>query len=587
MFSHLLHRLCLSDVGTYKDEVLDLIVTVFNGTYTNITNMWADRNQMHNENKGPHKNGYRGNSHFGNINLQYHYGVPNSGEGQFEFSIVRTGTEIPVVLESFGFAIWDLDERGKDEGTNNNDPDRPSVKEKLSFNTADAYNYSVFPNFADSWVKPICENGDTVNCTDLPFCSGVHPGHLSCGNDTRTVFRSSHSGGTKDNPVDPNDLDYPNDQIRKQAVFFLFENTSTFRFTYAVYCAIDDEHLTPGAYQGPYQDPADECKASNQYPYSGGNFLFSGESEALYYKQGCPTNAPTPVPTPAPTPYPTEAGACNMNRTLDQSYGQVKFCVRSSYGYKYGPSNDTRYKEVNFIESLIKINYYLSADFTTFCVQEFNVEPKERVETTANEDQFGLQAWLCDVNLSEVDPIRTLPQRVTNYLTDGGTDAYNQGALITVCVAPDDDAYEEGIRMSSLTDFKWNRNSFEGMGSLEVEQTAIEYSLPASNFLTYYDDSACSGAEWCSFSSVLFADFYMSRGNVTGSGNAKLQFGERRLTEGRRLQEGADSSKFDLGVGVNGIGDGRASLKTAGAVSSRFSVLPSIIVLLSGVVILV
>jgi hypothetical protein len=574
------------NIGTFKGAELDLVVTVLGGArnYTDIARIWKARTDNGEKDKGKHKNGYFGNRQFGNINLQYELGDPESGIGKFNFAIVRTGTNIPVVLESFSWVVWDLDERGNDNGN----PVQPSIKERLSFDTSLAYNYSVFPNFADSWVKPICANGDQVNCTD-GACTGVSPGHTSCPANTETVFRSSHRGGPADNPSDPNNLDHPQEQIRKQAVYFLFQNTSSFQFTFQVYCPINN---TPDAYQeelaGTYESRlASQCKVNPNNPeYAGGNFMFSGQSDSIFYKPNCPTSAPTHPPTPAPTPSPTEVGACNMNRT-GSSFGQVKFCVRSSYGYKYGPANE-KYKEVNFIESLIKINYYLNAGFSTFCIQAFNVEPKERVETTANEDQYGLQAWLCDVNLDEVDSIdRTLPKRVTNYLTDGGTDFYNQGALITVCVSPDDESYKDGIRMSSLTDFKWNRNSFEGMGSLEVDQTAIEYSAPAANFLTYYDDSACSGAEWCSFSSVLFADFYMSRGNVTGSGNAKLEFGERRLTERRMLQEGGDSSKFDLSVGLNGIGDGRASLKTAGAVSSRFSVLPGIFVLLSAAAILV
>ena len=34
------------------------------------------------------RNGYMGNREFGNINIQYHHGVPNSGVGEFEFCLV-------------------------------------------------------------------------------------------------------------------------------------------------------------------------------------------------------------------------------------------------------------------------------------------------------------------------------------------------------------------------------------------------------------------------------------------------------------------------------------------------------------------
>ena len=172
---------------------------------------------------------------------------------------------------------------------------------------------------------------------------------------------------------------------------------------------------------------------------------------------------------------------------------------------------------------------------------------------------------------NHINPVRQLPTRVTNYDTVGGTNYYNQGALITVCVSPDDVAYAEGIRMSSLTDFTWARDTFSGLPSLAVEQTAIENSSPAGNYLTYYDSTACSGAEWCTFSSILFADFYINTGSVTGSGTAQLEFARRRLKEDRRMLQGEDSSStFDLSLGVNGMDGGRAALKTAGATSFGF-----------------
>ncbi len=621
-----------TDIGTKEDAPLDLTVTVYDGNYHNISNMWADRNAQESTNRGPHMNGFMGDRAFGNINLQYYHGDPNSGEGHFEFCLVDSGTNDPVVVPSFGFTVFDLDERGNDNGSNG-----VGLKEKLSFDTAQAYNYSIFPNFAESEVKPICENGDDITCTDNQ-CSGVHPGQASCPANVRTVFRSSATGGLGDNPTTPFALSLLQ---RKRSVYFLFENTSCFRFAFAVYCPLEPPHnaVPPVNRNLAYISDLSGCRSGeNKHPYGGGNFLFAGESDALFVDPGCPTMSPsrepTPVPTehqtpapteqptpapteqptpapteqptpeptpvpapepthepteqptpaptqeptPAPTPFPTiSTGQCPIpggtgpTGTSGQVYGLMKFCVRSSLGYRYGASND--FKEVNFIESLITIKYNLDAGF---CVSSFNVEPKERVETTVQEDAYNLQAWLCDKNEMEsfTNPVRSLPKRVTKYDTNGGTDYYNQGALITVCVSPDNLAYTEGIRMSSLDEFKWVRDEYTGLPGKKVEQTAIESSGPASNFLTYFDSPACFGAEWCSFSSILFADFYVNTGSVAGSGNATLMFDgtRRRLEEGRQLQEGT-SSTFDLTLGVNGIDDSPYKLKTTGALSLGLSAL--------------
>merc|ERR1712194_303432 len=75
---------------------------------------------------------------------------------------------------------------------------------------------------------------------------------------------------------------------------------------------------------------------------------------------------------------------------------------------------------------------------------------------------------------------------------------------------------------------------------------------------------------WCDFSSVLFAQFYNTDGEVSGSGDASLQFltTRRRLgQEQRRLQEGPGTAGMDLSIDVNGETEGPGDLKTAGGAS--------------------
>merc|ERR1719476_292725 len=138
----------------------------------------------------------------------------------------------------------------------------------------------------------------------------------------------------------------------------------------------------------------------------------------------------------------------------DVGKGVMKMCVRTGLGYVTGAS----FQEVNFIESLITIRYDLTAGFS---VDAFSVEPKERLETTAVKDTYALEAYLCDpaVTSAVTDPVRTIPDEITLYNVAGGTDAFNQGALITVCVIPDGPTYSDGIRLDGLIDFTWTRDT--------------------------------------------------------------------------------------------------------------------------------
>lgn len=290
-----------------------------------------------------------------------------------------------------------------------------------------------------------------------------------------------------------------------------------------------------------------------------------------------------------------------------EGQGMVKFCVRSSLGYDGDVTQGwslaaqiaAGFQEVNFIESLITIFYDLTAGFS---VLDFNVDPKERVETTVAKDTYGLEAWLCyptptdnmeTIPFADLTDVidKVVPMEISDNYKASAPEAdkeyFNQGALITVCVAPDDDAWKDGIRMNGLNTFKWKRDDLSQTASslvnpADIEQVAIENGGPAGNQLTSYVSSNCVGGKtFCEFSSILFADFYISQGVVGGSGTANLIFaapGTRRLgapeEEGRQLQEEeAAESPFDVNVPVDLTDTGPAGLKTAAGVSFATSTL--------------
>ena len=118
--------------------------------------------------------------------------------------------------------------------------------------------------------------------------------------------------------------------------------------------------------------------------------------------------------------------------------------------------------------------------------------------------------------------------------------------------------------------------------------------LVAPTVTTFTHGLCQDAAEWCSFSSILFADFYKNAGEVFGVGTAFLEFGRRRLGDAnkpdedrvRKLQESEGSSPFDLVVRTNMADDGPGSLKTAAGASYGVTLVTTAMALLSAAAVL-
>jgi len=142
-----------------------------------------------------------------------------------------------------------------------------------------------------------------------------------------------------------------------------------------------------------------------------------------------------------------------------------------------------------------------------FDVDGFNVSPKEQ-DVATDILTYQVNAYFC-VPGSEADGVA--------YPAVSTATTFNQGAVVEVCVRPDDAARGDGIVMDAITDFEWKRDDV----SPSIEQDAIVGSEEATNGLTTYE--CVSESEYCHFSSILFADFYKSTGTVGGSGKANLK----------------------------------------------------------------
>ena len=219
----------------------------------------------------------------------------------------------------------------------------------------------------------------------------------------------------------------------------------------------------------------------------------------------------------------------------NQLTAQIRFCTRfelwtptNFYNAGSGTTsvNPTPF-EVNFLETLVTLTVDLTDGFE---IGSIAVEPKDRVVRTANQ-AYQVVGFLCNPDNS----------------VSTSTEALNQGSVVRVCVEPETEAKNDGIKMRSIDSFSFSRDTFT--------QQAIVGGSEAPNLLTTYDSGACRGSDTCAFETILFANFYSSVGAVNGAGVASMQFGtNRRLRSAgsRNLQDDvAAAAEFELEFDVN------------------------------------
>jgi hypothetical protein len=177
------------------------------------------------------------------------------------------------------------------------------------------------------------------------------------------------------------------------------------------------------------------------------------------------------------------------------------------------------------------------------------VEPKIRVTNTANQ-VYLLDGYQCaDGSTVALTPAELAATR-------------NQGSVIRVCVKPDAEATADGIKMRSIDEFTFTRDL--------ISQPAItSANTQSDNGLTSL--SCTSGADVCSFETILFAAFYTTAGTVAGSGTGSMQFGGARRLRALQatLPEAAATSELELDFGINAPGVDSTNLRDgSGAANS-------------------
>jgi len=262
-----------------------------------------------------------------------------------------------------------------------------------------------------------------------------------------------------------------------------------------------------------------------------------------------------------------------MNTNVDPTArsNEMKFCVR--IGLFTGD------QEINFLETVVTLTVTMSGDFS---VDAFNVAPKEKTTTTAAQS-YSVTAELCGNTYGVVQATKGI----------GGS--FNQGSAISVCIFPKGDAITDGVFMRSVDKFEWNRadigqdqSVINQLPSADAQFATLSDVISSTDGLSQiYLRPALQDMQVIVVTSVLFAAFYTTAGQVTASGSASMEFPtSRRLRDsnGRNLQEDDEplASAFDFSAGVNKAEDGPAALtQTAGGAATSITVVGTIIGLVS------
>jgi len=268
-----------------------------------------------------------------------------------------------------------------------------------------------------------------------------------------------------------------------------------------------------------------------------------------------------------------EGGNTTTTATTTVTTGSIDFCVR------YALLSSTtvaanKNREVNVVESVVSIkiegdDYDVDGSLLPFFeqLQDVTVASKKKETKPATSDSMldetadadatadaDVDATADDATAdatadtedgatttatAAMDITTTKQYNVEAYLCRGGGDntrvimGFSQGSMISLCVQPDAAALNDGVVVKSIDSFTWIRNDNGNDDNNNVVLQEAVKNGTASDPLSVYDNCEGTGGSgttgttttsFCYITSLLKADFYASKGKVTGTGSATLGF---------------------------------------------------------------
>mmetsp|Transcript_54825 Transcript_54825/g.62190 ORF Transcript_54825/g.62190 Transcript_54825/m.62190 type:complete len:404 (+) Transcript_54825:1-1212(+) len=264
---------------------------------------------------------------------------------------------------------------------------------------------------------------------------------------------------------------------------------------YAFACKISDEDTTYG------KIGIESSEFTNTSPFEMASLAYE-DNESLAFKVTAVTKNMAKLPA--------------ITSPTVNDVSEMKFCVR--FGLYAGDG-----REMNHEEMIVTLSTTLNGDFDV----STNVGAKEIEETTTTQT-YKVDAILCP----------------------GQPPVFNQGALISICLSPDEQGLKDGIVLTSVDSFTWEQDidRIPGNGN-EISQSAVnEDPLVAKNTasgvlsdITVQDDQ-----KQIIVRSILYARFFVDVGTVVAFGSCTLAFDttrNRNRNRNRRLVRGNNSDR--------------------------------------------
>lgn len=179
---------------------------------------------------------------------------------------------------------------------------------------------------------------------------------------------------------------------------------------------------------------------------------------------------------------------------------EIFYCVV----FYLNSTGDDALLEISAQETEVKLIVNMTKMETDFDINDIEVTPKDETDTGTDLGYFT-EAFLCN------------PNDGTEITSSQQSDSpFRPGQLVSICIKPDDTALQEGIRMESVKEFQYTRDT--------VVQEAIKDGIVSDGGLTDYTPTSCAVKEWCSISTILFASFFQTAGSVSADGVASIQY---------------------------------------------------------------
>lgn len=230
----------------------------------------------------------------------------------------------------------------------------------------------------------------------------------------------------------------------------------------------------------------------------------------------------------------------------DNQTASMKFCLRYSLWSGEYDDDGGDAIEINYQYTILTIDLVLGGTFGFAGL---------RVNGPDDDDDKAVGGFMAkDVN--EIPRVEVyLCDPYTHQKTSAPVGGYGAGDVLSMCVEATQALIDDGMYLRGVENFKWTRQYLLNGVPTTAIQWAIKDGIP-DPLSQYY---CPMNALFCTFTTMLIADFFTLPGYVSGEGNAGVGFvrsrnrphrglGHERPTELRSLQEDAQEQASNLMV---------------------------------------